>query len=64
LNQLAISFVNSYDSSAHQGDPKYFIKDAIPSYTRFYGLLVGPAFTIPYAVPLLFTVKFYFSLIE
>lgn len=56
LINIAISFVNSYNNPEHAGDPEYSIKDAIPGYTGLYGLLSGPAFTIPYAVPLLFTV--------
>jgi hypothetical protein len=55
--RIAISFVNSYKSPLHVNDPYYNIADAIPEFPQYYGLMTGPAFTLPYAFMLLFAVS-------
>ena len=55
--------MNSYKSPDHVGDPKYNIADAIPNYTQYYGIMTGPASTLPYAFMLLFAViRYIFNL--
>ncbi len=49
--------MNSYKSKEHENDPKYNIAIAIPEFTSYYGLMTGPAFTLPYAFMILFAVK-------
>lgn len=46
-----ISFVSSYPDKK---DPFFSIEAALPGFSESYGLLTGPAFTLPYAFLLLF----------